>query len=315
MRSTLIAVLVGLAALVGGCRTFGGSAHATRAFSLIKPWQEYERIVVRSQNGRVQLAVADGPEILIEGKTRVSGWTQGDAESNLDQLTVTAGPDEAHAGTFLVELEVPEGFSRNSPGADFVIAVPRACVADVRTSNGSVHITGLKGPVVLDTSNGEIVVEDVKGSVQAGTSNGRLVARNVVGDLAADTSNGVILVEDVSGKCVLRTSNGAVTATATSGDLDVRTTNAKIRVEAAPNSTGSFVLETSNGPIYAMLPAQIAAEISLNTSNGKVDAAFGDIPLKVQRMSSRHVSASMNGGGADKIVADTSNASITLKFR
>ena len=59
----------------------------------------------------------------------------------------------------------------------------------------------------------------------------------------------------------------------------------------------------------------MSADLKLDTSNGRVRVDFGDIPTKLTHQSKTHLTGSMNGGEGGQIVADTSNGSITLKFR
>jgi len=308
-------VSMGAGVALVGCGCTGGAFRATRDFALTKPWENYERIVVRSRNGRVDLAVGDGNDVRIDGKMYIQGITLQDAESNLDELAVVAEADSESAGTFRVEFQVPESLWNKSPGASFRIRVPKACAATVDTSNGGIRAAGLKGVVALDTSNGEITVEDIDGRVEADTSNGRITARNVTGDLVAVTSNGDAKLDGATGTCRVRTSNGRVELSGARGNVEAITSNGDIRVDATPATTGNVVLTTSNGSIWATLPAQMTADVRLRTSNGGVDASFGEIPLKVRQFSRRSVDVSMNGGGAGKIVAETSNGPITLRFR
>lgn len=189
MRPVLAGALSCLAIVLGtaGC---GGTIQATRDFSLSAPWESYERIVVRTRNGGVELASADVPEIRIRGQKRVNGGTHAEAEARLDDLEIVARRDETGPGTYLVELRVPEALAQCSPGASFTIQVPKPCRAEIHSSNGSIKVGQLKDHVVLGSSNGGITVKAVDGAVQAQTSNGSIDVEAVRGDLTAETSNG-----------------------------------------------------------------------------------------------------------------------------
>ena len=142
--------------------------------------------MVKSRNGAIELSSADVPEILIDGKMYVRGTTQAEADANLEKLQISAEADSTNPKAFRIELEVPEELRRNSPGAKFIVKIPSPCTAEISTSNGSIKVVGLKGPVVLDTSNGGIRAEKIDG------------------ELKVDTSNGGVVIKDVSGKCVPR---------------------------------------------------------------------------------------------------------------
>lgn len=290
-----IAMVAACGCTAAGCG--GGMVQATRDFSLKAPWEGYERLIVRSRNGRVELASAGVSEITVEGQVRVRGTTQAEADANLEQVQIVAQADANDPKTFRIELKVPEALKRNSPGANFIVKLPAPCAAEVDTSNGSIQVIGLKGPVTLNTSNGAVRAEDIDG------------------DLTVDTSNGGVVVSNVAGNCAVDTSNGPVEVQGTRGDVQVDTSNGSVRVDISPPTAGTVVLDTSNGSINATLPAQMAADLKLDTSNGRVNVDLGDIPTKVQRRSKTHLTASINGGAGARIEADTSNGSITLKFR
>jgi hypothetical protein len=288
----------------------------TEHFSLDAPWQDYQRVVVRTANGHVELLPGTGDEIQITGVKQAGGLTLIDAQHNLEQLTVIAEPDAADPTTFVVELQFPELLRHRSIGASFDVSVPESCAADIKTGNGYIRARGLKDRVTLQTSNGRITVEDANGRVEAVTRNGRVHAMNIVGELEIDTSNGRIIADSVDGNCRLTTSNGSVEARAVVGDLRVTTSNGGIIVNAEPAAEGEVILRTSNGSIRAELPPNIQGTLSLRCSNGRLDTDFDEsTTLTRPRWSKHSFEAQLNGGGDGRIEAYTSNGSITLNCR
>ncbi len=295
--------------------TLGCAAQATRDFSMAGPWQDCERLVVRTRNGRVSVAVADVNEVRVDGQKRVRGVSIGDAQKQLDALEIVVGPDEQSPGTFVVELRVPASLAERSPGCDFVIKVPAPCAADVHTSNGSIVAEGLRGQAVLETSNGSIRVRDLAGNLRADTCNARIDVRGVRGDVVAKTSNGSVVVRENVGNCQVETANGSVDVVAEDGNVQLSTSNATIQADVTPREEGSVVLDTSNGTIYLTVPADMKAEMQLDTSNGALRAERRDVPYQVKRQTHDHLRAALNGGGNGRIKAETSNGSITVDFR
>ncbi len=306
---------VAAAVALTGLATAGCQIEARREFSLTPQWADYDLLVVRSRNGYVELSAVWGPAFKIRGQVRVHGETQEEANTNLDQLTVVAEPDASHPGTYLVELRVPEALNQKSPGADFVIQIPKACAADVSTSNGSINILGLKGRLNLNSSNGSITATNIDGQIQAETSNAKIKLDGVNGAVTAQTSNGDVIAMSIAEGVSAATSNGSIQVEGASGDINAHTSNGGIRVDAGPGIGGAVVLETSNGSIDATLPAQMTAAVDLSTSNGRVDADFMKIPVQFHEQSRTRVKAGMNGGAGGRIKAETSNGSITLRFR
>ena len=298
---------------LGGCAL--NLVPASEPISLDTPWAGYECIRVRTCNGDVELLARDTPGIRITGVKRASGATLAEARANLERLAIVAEPDPDDPRVFVVRLDVPADLRHRSPGASLAVHVPQPCAADVVTGNGSVSVRDMKDRARLRTANGAITVENFDGVVEAATSNGQVRATNVTGSLEAETSNGAIFVRSVTGDCRLETSNGRIEVREAAGNVQAVSSNGAIDVAAAPPQEGQVVLETSNGRIRVELPANLRGVVSLHTSNGRIDTDFGSATLSNPRWSSRRFEAAINGGGAGRITAGTSNGSIVLVCR
>lgn len=293
-----LGLILGAALLLASLAGCGANPmRASEAFSLEIPWDGFERLVVRTRNGGVKLVSGGSEQVRISGVKEARGLTLAEARENLDRLTIVTEPDQASPGTFVVELEVPETLRWKSPGASFDILVPERCAAEITTGNGAIHVRGLAGPVVLRTSNGRITVEQVEGEVEAATSNGRIEVDTVEGDCGLTTSNGRIRVSNAIGSVRATTSNGGVV------------------VSATPPETGAVILRTSNGSIRTDLPPNLRGTLSVRTSNGRVETNLDGVTLTNPRWSKRSIEATLNGGGAGRISAETSNGSVTLNCR
>jgi hypothetical protein len=290
-----------VAALVGcGVAPF----RASERFVLDAPWDNYERIVVRTVNGDVGLFTDGRDDIRISGTKHARGTTWTEAGENVDRLTIVARAKEKDPTTFEIELEAPPELKNRSPGASFEICVPQACAAEIVTGNGCVCVRGAKGLAQLRSSNGGIVAEDIDGHVDADTSNGRIVVDSVVGNCQLDTSNGNITVRQAHGSVEGTTSNGSIS------------------VEAMPTAADKIVLRTSNGSIRVIVPEDLPADLHLNSSNGRARARLGSASWTTATHSNsttwgtrfEEFKASINGGGC-RIDARTSNGSVSLDTR
>jgi len=307
-----LSLFVVTAAALVGC---GSIVRVARDFSFTASWEDYQRVVVNTHNGRVELAATGTAEIDISGTKSAGGLTYAEAEQNLDQVTIVAEPDAADPTTFRISVDYPVHLRGKSIGASFVIHVPEPCAAEVATGNGSIRAEDLKDNVVLRTSNGSITLSDIAGDVRARTTNGRVKAERIDGKLCVDTSNGSVSVRAVEGACDLETSNGPVEAMDVHADISVTTSNGRIRVEATPPDDASVILRTSNGSIHVTLPATMRGDLALSTSNGRVSTSMDQVSLTSPNWSRRRFEAVMNGGGGGRIVARSSNGSITFICR
>ena len=294
----------------------GPFVRVSQRVDLAEPWEDYERLVIQTRNGYVELLSGGTEEIRISGVKRAGGATIGEARENLAQLAIVSGPDEVDPATFVIAVELPDGLHRKSVGVSLDVRVPERCAAEIKTGNGHVRAEGLKDHAVLRTNNGSIRVEDVQGRVEAVTHNGRVRAENITGDLEVETGNGRIVADEIAGDCHLTSSNGRVQVRRADGSVQVMTSNGSIYVEATPPPDGQVVLETSNGSIRAVLPSTLRGQLSLLAGNGGIDADLDKaITLSRPRWSTHAFEAELNGGGDGRIQLRTSNGSVALSCR
>jgi DUF4097 and DUF4098 domain-containing protein YvlB len=310
-RAALPAALLLLSGATGCSQAF----KASHDFALSAPWQDYERVVVRTRNGNVDMATEPGGDIAIDGQRFARGATPGQAEERVDQVEVVAAADPDDASTFVIEVRFPDELRHASAGANFRIRVPQACKTEVSSRNGRVQVRGGRDEVAIETSNGGVVVEAVEGDVRVHTSNGSIRAADIRGSLLAETSNGRIDVASVVGECTLNSSNGRIEARETSGELTAVSSNGSIVVEAAAVGDGKMMVRTSNGSIRLTLPADTRAGVTLQTTNGGVYTNLGDAGIRRASHARGWFEGELNGGGSGMITARTSNGRIDLTCR
>lgn len=310
MRSLSLAVL-SLALLLNGCAV--NLVRVEEKFNLTAAWQSYDRVIVRTVNGRVELkSGGTGQEATISGVKRAAGATLADAQKNLEELTITATADANDSRALLVSLDYPEALRHRNIGASFVIQTPAPCAADVNTGNGEIVAEQLKGEIVLRTSNGGVRAIDIDGNVKIDTSNGDVEARDVTGGVHADTSNGSVRLTQVGGGATVDSSNGELVFTGVRGAVHGSSSNGGITLEGVPGADDSIELDTSNGEITLKVPPVTKGHLRLVTSNGRIHTSLGAMALHNSHIGKSRLEADMNGGGAGKLHAETSNGSITM---
>ncbi len=278
-------------------------------------WDQYDRVVVQSRNGDVDVQVVSGSAgVRVRGEKWAGGLTGEAAKALLDEIAVTAQPDPGDARSLCIALNLSSD-DRRSYGADLNVEIPAAAAAELRSSNGRVSARGMVQRVIADTSNGDVILADIAGDVQVDTSNGDLTAERVVGSLIAETSNGNVTCREIGGHCRLDTSNGNIEIVAAKGGINARSSNGWVRVDATPPAEASIVLATSNGGITAHLPASLRGELDLETSNGTIQTDLGAATLNNPVWSKNRIRARLNGGGSGQIVARTSNGSVALSCK
>lgn len=143
--------------------------------------------------------------------------------------------------------------------ASFEVTLPATAEIGGETSNGTISILGLEGPVDVTTSNGRVTLEEVaSSSVAVRTSNGAISGEALgSNDVDVATSNGRIeLSFDVAPSAVsARSSNGSIQvhlpSDAPTYAVEASTSNGRVEtpIRTDPAATLSITLRTSNGDI------------------------------------------------------------------
>lgn len=306
---TLMLTLVAPAAV--GC---GEMFSAKREVTMHEAWKEYSEISIRTRNGSIELNPG-GSDVSLAAKLSVRGETQQAADANLEKLKVVMQPDPKDASVLSIELIVPDELKRFSPGGSFVVSIPTASRATLTTSNGSISVSGMKDELRLNTSNGSIRATTITGRIRAESSNGALVLHDVQGEIEADTSNGKIEIAGAVGRVKAETSNGPIQIASSGGAVTAITSNGAINVVATPGPTDSVLAESSNGSCKVRVPAEWSGQVELETSNGAATLTTGTAKVNYQSKDRKHVVATLNDGGAAKVVAKSSNASVTVEIQ
>ena len=129
-------------------------------------------------------------------------------------------------------------------------------------------------------------------------------------DLDIETHNGGVAVMDVRGDIRFEALNGGVSLTGVAGDVVGRTTNGGLNIELDGNnwSGEGLDVETTNGGIKLLVPANYSAELETGTVNGGIDV---DFPVTVQGRIGRRLSATLGEGGP-LIRAVTTNGGVHI---
>jgi DUF4097 and DUF4098 domain-containing protein YvlB len=178
-----------------------------------------------------------------------------------------------------IQVKVPQhhvsfSFSKND-GVRIEVSVPQNTKLQLTSSDGSLHVSGVRAPVNLVTSDGSIHADDLDGAL------------------------------------VARTSDGSITVSGRFDNLDLSTSDGHVRCDARAGSrvNGAWNLRTSDGSIELNVPADLAADLEAWTSDGRVAV---NVPMMVEGSQARNrVRGKLNGGGG-LLKLHTSDGSITV---
>jgi len=269
----LAAIVLAVSLLLAGC-TLGPTETREDRFTVAGS----VRLVVDSQNGRIEVEAGPDDEVHVQATLRGADRLEYEVRQEGDTITVTSRKTR----------RVLFGFG---PGTDLVITVPTNTVVDLDTSNGRIELTGIRGSGSLDTSNGKIVLKDI------------------VGDYVGDTSNGSITIAGMEGSARLSTSNGGVDIRDVIGEFDIETSNGRIFFVGELIPGGRNRLDTSNGRVEVELQGVPSVSLDASTSRGDVTS---ELPILVTVMKEKELTGTIGDGEADLRIR-TSNGDITVR--
>jgi DUF4097 and DUF4098 domain-containing protein YvlB len=128
-----------------------------------------------------------------------------------------------------------------------------------------------------------------------------------------DSVNGEIVIDGVSGDTETSSVNGSVRVRGAADNLKVSTVNGRMDVELASLGSDQIVsLDSVNGAIQAILPANASARVTADTLNGGLSSEFPELAVKKQFPVSKHLKGTL-GNGSATVTANTVNGSIRFQ--
>jgi putative adhesin/cell wall-active antibiotic response 4TMS protein YvqF len=115
------------------------------------------------------------------------------------------------SGGVLVVQASPVVFGGSAGYIDYVVDVPTALGADIRSASGSIAINGLDGPVHIETASGGIRMSNLGGDVRVSSASGGIFGTEVdrVSD-AHSMSGGIDLTGDFASSAQIASVSGSV---------------------------------------------------------------------------------------------------------
>jgi DUF4097 and DUF4098 domain-containing protein YvlB len=238
------------------------------------------RLSVENFNGTIDITGWDQPNV------DISGSKYGSTVEARDAIKIEIHAD---AGSVSIRTIRPSAYHSNL-GARYVVRVPRRVELDrITSTNGSIHVSQIDGPVRLKSTNGGIR------------------ASSITGSLDGVTSNGSIELDGIKGDCTVKTSNGRVKAEAVRGSVDASTSNGSVDLSVDEMHSNGVRVSTSNGGVTVRLPSRTSARLMARTSNSSVST---DFELQNQGERSKHRLEGTIGTGGPLLDLVTSNGSI-----
>lgn len=183
-------------------------------------------------------------------------------------VTIEAEGDKIVVRTQSKDRNIWTGKNRNE--ARYKVSVPAQFTADVKTSGGSINVSGLASNTRARTSGGSLKFTGIKGDLDGHTSGGSIHTSQCDGHIELNTSGGSIQINQGNGELAAKTAGGSITVREFKGPIQVRTSGGSINIEEV---TGAVEAATSGGSVRASL-TEMPSHVRLSTSGGGVAVAL-----------------------------------------
>ncbi len=212
--------------------------------------------------------------------------------------------------------------------ADLRVSVPAGRTLAVHLGAGRLTATNVDGRLRLMAADAPVAVNGARGELVLQVGAGAVRLSGIEGDLSAETGSGGVEITRARGsKLVVETGSGDVAASGLEAEhLSVETGSGDVRISAAraprvgletgsgtvtvelQGSVDRLDVETGSGDVAITAPADLSADLVMDTASGDIDT---DFPLAVTRTARDHLRGRV-GDGKGKISVETGSGGIRL---
>lgn len=232
------------------------------------------------------------PDLRVEtsdARVAVDTWDQNKIEAHVSVHGYKIGPggidiyDHQSGDNVVLEVRYPKvefhlfDWSVKNHRVDIEIHMPKEGRVDLKTGDGSIHLSGLKGDMTLTSGDGSQEIENVDGVLHARAGDGRIRANGRFDGLS------------------LHTGDGSIDASA----------------QAQSSMKSEWDIHAGDGSVTLRLPDNFAANVDFQTHDGHLDV---DMPVTVNggRLREHVIHGTMNGGG-NLLTVHTGDGSIHVQ--
>jgi DUF4097 and DUF4098 domain-containing protein YvlB len=248
---------------------------------------------------------------LMSGRVEIVGGSGSQAHV---RATSSTGEIQFDAGPGRLRLSVEPG-RRGRGDARFELTVPSGTRVIMNSISAPLSIRGVKGEVDANSVTGSIDVSDAARKVKAESVSGNVEVSQVVGDVRASSVSGRVEVDDITGDLETESVSGRISMTrARSKYVRAESVSGRVAYAGTFEPAGSYEFKTHSGSLRLSLPADVGAQVRIETFNGSVNSDFPVTlqPTPLDRESKGRIEFKI-GDGRSRIVAESFSGSIRIE--
>ena len=252
-----------------GLIDIGFGPKASREWQQSYDLSEQGSVEVININGRIEAQPSADDRVEVRAEITARGASERAARERLEHIQIEedTGSDHVRLET---KLPVTSFFTGGGSEVRYFLRIPAGRSVRLRTTNGSISVTGLQGELKAKTVNGSVSGSGLAGAVEASTTNGSIkievervaeagidlqtvngsirlrIPATAAADLSAHLTNGSIDTSDLPLQDLRRSSRRRLEAKLGSGGppIELRTVNGSIRIAGSEDSSSEVPAES-----------------------------------------------------------------------
>jgi DUF4097 and DUF4098 domain-containing protein YvlB len=260
-------------------------------------------------DGVVEIEVPAGT-LSVVGWDRPEVWVTGTLGRRVASIEVTG-----EARRVRVEVDT-EGYNPLRARADLEVHVPAGSRVEVEAFSAPIKASGLSGSLKAETVHGGISVSGSLQEVSLETVNGGVDLAGTAERTAIEAVNGPVTIKGARGRLKASAVNGSLTVEGEAFEaVELETVSGALTFRGTLRPKASLDADSVSGAIELWLPAEVAADFSVETFSGSIANDFGpEAESRSRHTPQKELSFTTGGGGATVSVSSLSG-SIRLKKR
>ena len=257
----LLVLLAGCSINIGGCDL---TAKYERQVQLSAPLQPGSIFALQNFNGSVTVRGAGVNDCNVSATITARATTEDQAKELAELIEIQLQPSD---GKLTAKMQKPDSIKNKHFSIKFDVTVPNQTDLNLKTHNGAMKITNIKGDTRAETFNGSFTAERIAGTAWLKTHNGSVKCTEISGDATLKTFNGGVKVfysEDAPADC----------------NVSMTTFNGGIELTPPPNFSAAVEASTHNGSVNTDLPITVTGELSKKKLVGTIGAGEGKLRLE-----------------------------------
>jgi len=252
----------------------------------------------------------------VAGSVTVTGWDKAEVKvtGTVDDEVLAVEVD-SRDGEVEIEVKLPRR-SHHGGDADLIVQVPKGSSLEIETVSADIEVSGVGGSLDLESVSGQVDVEGGNAEAEVSTVSGNITLSGKFPGVEAESVSGDIEVTGASGHVEVSATSGRIEVTGSDFDrVECESLSGDVRFDGNPKAGADLSIEVFSGDAVLILPADLDAQISVETHSGSISSDFGEDRVRTEKYGPGAWFDTEVGKGSASIDVTSFSGSVRLKKR